>query len=200
MFPPLAVGRVQVGTGTDPRHRNLRSGPAPATPLHRRNGAGGTARPETAVSPNRNPRLRLPRWQQGASCHDPSASSPLDDFLRQTSVAAGPGTRTLRRYRHDLGLEVRNDRYSVLRSRGGVRGEGADAQLKTPPIFSLPPRSHGASQSGGRRLGRCLSPNCSVIYGHTQATPLAAFVCDQSSYFKQASTESNALVSVAVTQ
>jgi hypothetical protein len=96
----------------------------------RRNRAEGTARPETTVSPNRNPRLRLPRWQQGTSCHDASASSPLDDFLRQTSAAAGPGTRTLRRYRHDLGLEVRNDRYSVLRSRGGVRGEGADAQLR----------------------------------------------------------------------
>jgi hypothetical protein len=93
-------------------------------------------------------RLRVPRWQQVTSCHDASASSPLDDFLRQTSVAAGPGTRTLRRYRHDL----------------GVRGEGAGRAAKTPPIFSLsPPRSHGAPQSGGRRLGGCLPPNCSVI-------------------------------------
>ncbi len=48
-------------------------------------------------------------------------------------------------------------------------------------------------------LGVAFSPNCSVINGHTQAALLAAF-CDQSSYFKQASTESNALVSVAVTQ
>ena len=47
-------------------------------------------------------------------------------------------------------------------------------------------------------LGVAFSPNC-VINGHTQAALLAAF-CDQSSYFKQASTESNALVSVVVTQ
>jgi hypothetical protein len=119
----------------------------------------GYARPETAVSPNRNPRLRLPRWQQGSSCHDASASCPLDDFLRQTSVPGGPGTRTLRRYRNDLGLEVRNDRYSVLRSRGGVRGEGADAQLRRRRSSLSPPRSQGAPQSGGRRLGRCLTPN-----------------------------------------
>ncbi len=46
-------------------------------------------------------------------------------------------------------------------------------------------------------LGVAFSPNCSVING--PAALLAAF-CYQSSYFKQASTESNALVSVAVTQ
>ena len=174
---PARRGRVQVGPRTDPRQRNLRSlrsSPRPprrlvslvvrprARPGHTatsKNGAGGTARPETAISPNRNLRLRLPRWPQGTSCHDASAASPLDDFSRRTSVPAGPGTRTLRRYRNDLGLEVRNDRYSVLRSRGGVRGEGADAQLRRRRSSLSPPRSQGAPQSGGRRLGRCLTPN-----------------------------------------
>jgi hypothetical protein len=35
-----------------------------------------------------------------------------------------------------LPIEARNDRHSVLRSRGGVRGEGA--KYATPPISSLP--------------------------------------------------------------
>ena len=120
-----------------------------------------------------------PRWQQGRSCHDASASSPSDDFLRQTSVAAGSGTRTLRRYRHDLGMEVRNDRYSVVRSGGGVRGEGADAaQLRRRRSSLSPPRSHGAPQPGGRRLGRCPSPNCSVWrFGGLESCPNTGFHC-----------------------
>ena len=155
----------------------VRPRPHPGHTATSKNGAGDTARPETAVSPNRSPRLPVLRWQQGRSCHDASASSPLDDFLRQTSVAAGSGTRTLRRYRHDMRLEVRNDRYSVVRSRGGVRGEGADAQVRRRRSSLSPPRkeplllSQEVAASGvafllsssGRAARR--SPRCSLPDG-----------------------------------
>jgi hypothetical protein len=159
---PARRGRVQIGPRTDPRQRNLRSlrsSPRPprrlvslvvrpkARPGHTatsKKRGRGYGSPRDCRQPQPEPRLRLPRWQQGTPCHDASASSLLDDFLRQTSVPAGRGTRTLRRYRNDLGLEVRNDRYSVLRSRGGVRGEGADAQLRRRRS-SLPSQEPGCS-------------------------------------------------------
>jgi hypothetical protein len=52
--------------------------------------------------------------------------------------------------------ETRNDRYSVLRSRSGVRGEGADA-MRSRRRPSLPLRSHSAPPRRRSRLGRCLS-------------------------------------------
>ena len=184
---PARSGRMQVGPGADPRHRNLRplhSSPRPPrrlvsigthgrSQIESRNRDRRQASPPAALHRRTEPGVRLAQTAVSptavpAPCSSMAAgyvlprrlrSSPLDDFLRQTSVAAGPGTRTLRRYRHDLGLEVRNDRYSVLRSRGGVRGEGADAQLRRRRSSLSPPRSQGAPQSGGRRLGRCLTPN-----------------------------------------
>src|SRR5436190_5157959 len=131
------------------------------------------------ASRSRGPRLRVPRCQQRMPCRDACASSFLDDF--------GPGSRTLRRYWYGLRLEVRNDRYSVLRSRAA---SGAKARMRTEVAADLP-----STLPGGRRLGRCLSPN----WERAERCG-ASGVFEPSSYFKQASTESNALVSVAVTQ
>src|SRR2546430_10280382 len=62
--------------------------------------------------------------------------------------------RSLRRCWHDPGLAVRNDRYSVLRSSGGVRGEGADAHRSRRR--SLLPGAARAPPPRRSRLGRCL--------------------------------------------
>jgi hypothetical protein len=218
---PARRGRVQVGPRTDPRHRNLRS--LRSSPRPPRRLVSLVVRPRarpghTATSKKRGRGYGSPR-----DCHQPQPESPAPSssmaagyvlprclrripfgrFLETDFRARRPRDPHFAALPERPGLEVRNDRYSVLRSRGGVRGEGADAQLRRRRSSLSPPRSQGAPQSGGRRLGRCLTPNGERAErcgrGHTQATPSPAS-CEPSSYFKQASTESNALVSAAVTQ
>ncbi len=86
------------------------------------------------------------------------ARSRLGLVLRCTRCPPRQGSngiaRTLRRNWHDLGSEARNDRYSVLRSRGGVRGEGADAQ-QSHRRSSLSPQEPQCSSARRSRLGRC---------------------------------------------
>ena len=66
-----------------------------------------------------SPMSRTPSEVPGSVFLDAKQATPCRDACASHRFVddSGPGTRTLRRCRHDLGLDVRNDRYSVLRSR-----------------------------------------------------------------------------------